>query len=555
MEFICAELLNLSNKYNLWGNTTHNSSTQVFTIKGKIKDNSESIRPIWTGMDSMISTTTGEFMSVVVNSVNIGSGRLTNLSFDSSTDIRNKIYTATFEFITPPGTGVLDTSGGWTQSGNNFQGYTNLYSIFNSNTGIFIRNFSENTDFTQIGSGKFSYSKNISFGIDAAISSIGTSITDAAKSIILESKKLYSNSAILLASYPDFYKNYSGLFNTRQDYNTINNTFSYSEDFIFDTGNNYSWIYNTDVNFDGTIFTLSENGNIRSSQLLTNKIEAAEIAWTGIQTGIYGRLSGIFNDYTGILLYTGICGLKNQPQNSSIKKDMCDGSIDYSQTYSNNHFINTGFYLSYSNNISVNGEGYLQITENGSLKAVNIKPSGFATVLSGFNNNTGIIINRIYDIYNDSYRVFKSCSYTTGLYKLSESRTYREYDAEIDYSYTYTENPTYIDNGLFQYSKVTIKDSKPIHMVNYFPIPHSTIIAQRANQSTRGTLTNTIELRGEDLSLQDYITGVTNYIIPPTGSDVYMKDFSYSFNPLDNKFTADIVYGYTDYRNGNRFLV
>lgn len=559
MNIVCAELLGLSNDFNFWGNAFNYSNTQNITVKGRIKNFDDSVTGIWTGMSSMISSASSELIPIIVNGVNLGSGNINSITFDEATDVNLKFYTIGFTVTRHPGTGLYDNYGGLSMTGSNYSGLSSVVSSFNSPGGKFINNFSENSVYNSIASGRYSYSKDISFNIDTGIvSELGFSTQAFALSFIDTLKKSYTDTNIISAFYPDFYKFNSGILKTTQAFDIVNNQFRYSEKFDFDTGKNYTWKYNNSFSLDNGVIIISENGEIQSSQYNGYTLKTAEDAWSIIDTGIYTRVSGMYRDYTGLISQTGLCMIPNQPQSESITRDKCAGIIRYSKSYSNGPFTKTGYFHSYNSSISMDENGYITVTEGGNFKSYkNIQPSGFNLSYSGFLSQTGAIENRITSTYLTYKTGLRSlCNFSTGLKKESSEITYREYEGQVDYSYTYSEDPSLFNNlsGIYKIV-VTNRVDLPTHNVNYFPINYDKVIAQRMDQSTRGIYSNSIDIYAKGFSLQNYINTAINYATSPSGTDVILSNYSYSLEPLDNKFSMELSYSYTNYRAGDNFLI
>lgn len=557
--FECAQLMGLQHTCNFFGQSFNYSNTQVINLRGRLTGSYDSIDGVWDGMNNLIAMTTGNALAITINSVNVGTGRVTSLNFDKGTDVGEKFYSATIEIPRHAGSGMFNNSGYMPATGSFFGSTaTNIVTFFTGAQGKYIKDFSENYSLDVISSGKFSYNKDINFSLDYGLyEELGVLPNTYAKSLMEAAKKSYGDINLLSAFYPDYYKNNSGISYTNQSFDVINYQYSFSERFEFQTGLPYIWNYNHSLQLNDAIISVDEKGTITSSQSVGTTIAAANTAWATIETGIFQRVSGVYIAYTGFIGYSGGCGLKNQAEQSSIKKDNCAGTIEYSKSYSNSPFTQSGYSYSYSDEITVDEDGYTYVSENGQLKAYrNIRPSGFDLVYSGYLSKSGEIYSRITGLYASSTGALHDCSITGGLNFDNSKETYKEYDAEVEYDWAYTDNPNYRQDGLFYKAETSYTQDLPLHLVNYFPIGYNSIIAQRSNQSTRGVFTNSISLVGkENTKINDFITGALSRVRKPSGTDIYASDYSYQYNPLDQTFAMDLTYNYTLYRGPNEFLV
>lgn len=554
----CVELLGINHQCNFWGDAFNYSNSQSLNIRGRVTGSYENVTGVWDGMSGLIAYTTGN-RQIYLNSVDVGVGRIASLSFDRGTDVGFKTYSATIEIPRHAGTGLFSNTGYVPTTGTDYSGYgETIQDLFNSSTGKYIKSFSldETTDI--IASGKYSKNKSVNFALDGGINDeFGVSPNVYAAAVMAAAQNSFGNVNIVTAFYPDYYQNSNGISQTSRNYDTINYNYSFSESFLFQTGLPYIWNHSHSLSLGESVVSVEENGTIQSSDYSGSMIGAAAAAWTVIESGIYNRVSGVYSAYTGVIGYSGGCQLFNYPEKSSLKRDSFGGSIQYSKTYSNSPFTSTGYFNSYSDEISIDEDGYVTVKENGQLKAFrNIRPSGFNLVLDGYRAQSGAIVARLNNFYTGTTGVLRSCYVSGGLHLNNSEETYKEYDAEIAYEISYSDNPGTISNGLFYRATTQYSDVKPTHITNYFPINYGSIISQPTQQSTRGIFTNSITLMGrEATTLNDFITGARAYLQKPSGTDILANGYSYEYNPLDNNFSMELSYGYNQHRTSTQYLV
>lgn len=555
MNFRCAELLGNTYKYNLWGEHICNSITESITIQGRITGDilNDDVTHSWNSTNTLINDSSG-VVPIYVNNFLLGTGRVISIDFDTSTDITDKIYIATIEIERLSGPGIYVNTG----SNSLTSEWSGLYDFFYTETGRLILGFTENFSFDNVGSGKYNYNRNISFSIKDEINDIyGVSPGDYAHRILNSVKYSYCDINTITSFYPDFYKSGSGISFTSQSFDEINNKFSFSENFQFSTGLNYTWNYVNNISLNDGVFSISENGEIISNRESSyfNRLSQAELAWSSIETGIFTRCLDVMNSYTGVFLYTGDCSLKNMPESSQTSRDFCLGKISYSRSYSNNKFNNSGYIHSYGTSIDTDNDGYLRLTENGSFQANPRSSMAFSEVYDLYVNELTSISGRVYDTYTGYNSLLYTCGYTGDLYEYSKNIVIEEYDKKISYSVGYTDNILFNDPSYFSFN-VSTSDNIPTHIYHYFPVVNDKIYSHPGFQSSRGSFSNsvTIECR-EERNISEYIAITTGQLSQPSGTDVIPKSFSWSYEPLSNVFTANVTYTYTRYREENNFLV
>lgn len=556
--FNCAELLGIQHSCNFWGNAINYSSTDNYSIKGRVTGSYENVTGVWNGMDYFMPYTTG-VKQIYLNGISVGYGRIAGISFDKGTDVGYKTYSASLIFDRHAGTGLYSNTGYIPASGGYYTGLgLKIEDCFRSSTGKYIKSFSLDSQTSFESSGQYGRTKNASFSLDGGIyDEFGVDPNTYASVLIGAAKNSFGDAEIVTAFYPDFYKTGGAISRTSQEFDAINYQYSFSETFDFQTGLPYTWDFSHSLDLNGAIISITENGTITSAQKSGTYLGAASGAWNSIQTGIYGRVSGVFAGYTGAIGYSGGCGVFDYPEQSSVSRDHYNGSVRYSQTFSNSPFTNSGYSFSYSDKVSLGEDGYITVSEDGEFKAFrNIRPSGFNIARSGYIANTGAILTRLNSLYNSSTGSLRSC-YITGLNLVSKEETYQEYDGVVQYSYSYSDNPKYLSTPLFYNMNVSTDDSLPTHIFNYYPVNYSNIVAQRATQSTRGVMSNKITLMGKSgTNLNDFVTGGLSLLRKPSGaSDIYASDYQYSIDPLNKSFEMELVYNYTRYRGPNDYLV
>ena len=127
---------------------------------------------------------------------------------------------------------------------------------------------------------------------------------------------------------------------------------------------------------------------------------------------------------------------------------------------------------------------------------------------------------------------------------------YKEFDGEVSYTNTYSNNPSYYpESSNFILCTNSISDSKPVHIYNKFLVPNSPEIIQSAGQSSEGSYSNSIKIIGKPhLQIDDYLTESFSKVKKPSGVDpdnMFLKNMNYSFNPFENSFNATFEYYYT----------
>ena len=155
------------------------------------------------------------------------------------------------------------------------------------------------------------------------------------------------------------------------------------------------------------------------------------------------------------------------------------------------------------------------------------------------------------------------CRPTGNFYLNNKSTSYKEFDGEVSYTNTYSNNPSYYpESSNFILCTNSISDSKPVHIYNKFLVPNSPEIIQSAGQSSEGSYSNSIKIIGKpNLKIEDYLTECFTKVEKPTvisgvyAENVFLKNMNYSFNPFENTFNVNFDYYYTKKIESDNILI
>lgn len=561
IQFNDVESLSYDHQFKFWGQSRNYANTQTYTVRSRVTGNftQDTISGVWTSSSGIINSLHSGLCQIYINDVSIGLGQVRSINFDASVDTREKPYTAIIEIPLLAGSGMFSGSGSINNTGVFFSDTVgeNFITYFASPTGQYIKEFSYSKSSDQVASGRFTFEKNFSFSIDDEIQdAFGVTPASYAKRLIDAVRRSYSSEFLFNGSYPSFYPTPSGVSFTTQSFDTLNNNYSVSERFDYQEGLPYTWEYNHQLSFDGTAVSVEEKGKVVASRAGASIFDYALTGWNVVSTGISGRIRSVFDSYSGILYYNSGCPISAYPVRTSIIKDQCGASIEYSYSFSNSPFTHSGYTYQYNNTVEFDQDGYITVSENGNLKALsNVSGSGFNLVSSTYFASLSDIYDRLTGLYSITTGNYRSCYLTGSLNQNTNRETYKEYDAEVSYDISYSENPNFESDPFIYSIKANYSDSKPVHMVSYFPINYDNVLSQGANQVTRGTFSNNIQIVAkEGVSISDLVTRALTKIQKPTGTDIYATDYTYSFSPFTKNFNLRLDYVYSKYRTKDNFI-
>jgi hypothetical protein len=549
MNFDSAEVLSLSQNSELIGNGVAFRALQNIGIRSRLVNTKTEITvsPVWSGIDELTNFTGYE--PIILNGVNIGTGRLLSISFEEDTDTRFKRYRAEIQITKEVEsynvlTGIYFTD---------ISGYAKPYFKY-------LNVISENCSFNKTSDDLYDFNQTLSVEVDSIYPNDPKTLAKTIASGLFENNQFLNLIGITVGNL--YLNSGNGLYYNNETHDNINQTYSFTQRIQSRASGDYVWKYNHSVEYssDG-IVNISENGNIVSTKKINNNVfTAASGGWDVVRTGIYNRASGLYDSYfkngSGQFFFSGDCNIKNQPTQSSVTKNIYAGTIDYNYSYSNDPTINSGYSYTYEDTVTLDQAGFVSISERGDIQGfLKDRSQNFTFVKNKWATLKPQVYPRITG-YIDSFLNTEDCkTLVTGSLTTTEE-SYSEYNGNISYDYEYSSNPDNIPSGDFLKISIERTNNAPVHNAVTYAVAHFDEIVQFTKQSTRGIFTNKITMLAKT---GVPFTGLLNAgfarVIKPSGSDIYVTDFSYDFSPQTNSMDMQLTYSYSDYREGNNILV
>jgi len=486
------------------------------------------------------------YLPIYTQGVFLGSGKITQMSFEGGTDVRYKPFSIGFEILK---SGDLSAVTG--------ELYTGISQIYNFLP--FFNGFSETCEYSQTNNLTTDFTRNISFGFEKGYMNQITGAHMASVKIL----SCLTELGVYSPLPPPQYSGVEGMLNSvYQTIDTINGNFSYSEAYSYQSGLPWIHEYQNSLQYDEGVTTVSEQGTIKATQRFSgygDRIAYANSGWSVIEPQIYPRVYNVFDRWYDQFQYATGCLLDSEPAQKNLTKDYARGLISYDYSYNNDAASNSGFYNSYEQSLTLNNDGWIDVQVNGELRARQTSPSGALDYLTL--QYTGSIRPQISGYaeiaYSNSENYFKSPFCSTGylgvLALLNTEETYGDLPARISYGYSFTDDPSYITTGIFRRIKNRISNQEVTPLVNTFRIVNYLELPQNSYQSNLGVLSNSIEIIGTTgAALSQYKSAASGRLVVPTGI-YWMISNTYEYSPLENRFAMNVAYNYEGYRAINDY--
>jgi hypothetical protein len=481
MNFQDVKLLSYDHKNNFWGDSGFKyGSTISISIKGYILNlaNAFGVKGVFDACKTLADSL-GSKQDIVINGINYGLGKISNVSFDSGNWVRVTEYTVSVEILKEGDLKDPDP----TQE-DSFQ--NNVISSI-SNSSHFIEDFSESYS---IDYSSNEDSINGSHSIDLKISSLfpGDKILFAKNlASVLYSQTFadqISESAYKKPSESlrkDFYS---------ENYDTIEGKCGFRRNFSYsNTEECYSKQRSLSVSLeeDGTA-TVTESNKINGNCMQPDLFGSAELGFSSEITGSFLRCSGALESYK--IPFSIKSGLISDEINRSVKRNKFNGEIEYNVVFSNDQRRKGFYFHEYTLDLSRSEDFIWNVSEAGSIKGSGRvgEQIKFDNAYSGWGIESTGISGRAIGIYSGEAKIKPTGSY---LKLINKTLDFEPFDGVVSYNFSFTDDLNLNMSSEIRRSSVSITDSKPTIIHNDFVIvggaaPYS--VAQSANQSKQGEL-------------------------------------------------------------------
>ncbi len=537
----CSEILGLSQTCQFWGETINYRNVLNYTARARFRDREDSTYALWSGISGLIPYVTGDYFTVTINGVDMGSGKITSFSSDGERDVSRKFYDVGFQILNTGDLSFLYDLDSHFPTGDSTEFYAWL---------PYLNSFSETLEYSQDHNSTVGFNRSLDFDFERGFldRTVGA---EGIKNQLLDS---LTDFGLLSPVQPTHYFEGEGIKVNTSRIDNINGKYSYSETYDYQALLPYTWDYTHSFSYgDNGVTTTNENGTIKATKRISgeSKIAYANSGWAAVQTGIFSRVTGFFNRWSGET--NSACSLTNDPIEKSVTRNIYDGSIQYGYGYSNDMENYSGYFWSYENQISRDQEGWNEVSENGTLRGKKYETGILNELISYHSGIVSGITGRVLSIYASSTGFMKNAVCTTGntgvLVEVSNETSYTSRAPEISYSYNFTDDPSYYNTGVFRKVKSTYSDTLPVHIANFYNIINSEELAQGTQQSTLGSLKTAVEIVGDTgVSIAQYLARATGEARIPTGV-TFITDEQYSFDPFSRTFNWSRDYAYSRYRS------
>lgn len=541
MDFQNVKLLTYDHKNNFWGNNGFKyGSTVSFSINGYILDlnNTSGVKDVFQACKAL-SDSLGSIQEIIVNSVNYGKGKITNVSFDSGNWVKVTEYNVSVEIIQE---GDLSSFSS--------KEFDNDIISSVKNSAEFIQEFSESYS-CDYSSNEDSVSGTHS--IDIRMSSLfsGDKIEFAKNlaSVLFSKTFLEKLSEITYSKPPDgVRKDYYS-----ENYDLINGNCGFKRSFSFTNSVNcFSTKRSISVNFgeDG-ITNVTESNSIKGECLSPTLFDSAEAGFQSEITGVFSRCSAVFTTYK---TQFGIQNdLINKELERGVKRNKFSGEIEYNITFTNDKRRKNDYTFEYTLDLSRSEDGIWNAVEAGNVRGNDVigSEAKFNKAIAGYNIEKSGIKGRLDSFYTKASP--KPAGATLKL--ITRNLTYQPYDGIVSYSWSCTDDMTLDMTSDIRRKIIEITDLKATRIHNDFLIPGGVstyAIAQLANQSkqaereVKGNLeisSSTNPFIGNDYFTNSVALANSN---KGSGTDMYMESFSFSSDEIEQNVNFTAKYKYSE---------
>ena len=541
MDFQNVKLLTYDHKNNFWGNNGFKyGSTVSFSINGYILDlsNTSGINDIFQACKNL-SDLLGSYQEIIVNGVNYGRGRITDVSFDSGNWVRVTEYNISIEFIQE---GDLASFIGDEFDGDIIPSIKSSAEYLEEFTESYSCDYSSNDN-------SVSGTHSIDVRMSTLFSGDRIAFTKNLASVLFSKTFLEKLSEITYSKPPesarkDYYS---------ENYDLINGACGFKRSFSFVNSTEcFSKKRSINLSFgeDG-ITNVTESNSIKGECLSPTLFDSAETGFQSEISGVFSRCLEVFNTYK---ISFGIQNnLINKELDRGVKRNKFSGEIEYNVSFTNDKRRKNDYTFEYTLDLSRSEDGIWEAVEAGSIRGNDVigSEAKFNKAIAGYNTEKTGILSRL-----DSFYAAASPKPADATLKLiTKNLGYQPYEGVVSYSWSTTDDLTLDMSSDIRRKIIEITDSKATRIHNDFLIPGDVsayAIAQIANQSKQGErdIKGDLEISSSQLPFvgntyfQNCVTLANDN--KGTGTDMYLESFSFSSDEIEQNVNFNAKYKYSE---------
>lgn len=521
LDFTNASVLGYNHRFDFLGEIFNYRITKELTIRGTLSNfnNQSGVTGIWSNIESQVAGAY-DYSQILINNINFGSGRITNITFDPSNDVQLKNATYNVECYD---SGSLFNLTGSQYNGieiNNFKLIDNLDEEFS---------YSQNSPTSNV----YTHSVNIRLNSGAGLDPITLSKNIAAN--LFNISNITGFIGVYTGNRRNLYK---------ESYNAISNECSFSQTSeVGATSGNYSISYTNQLNTDQQgITTSSEAGEIKGGTFPFSG--SAYQGFLSEQANIFDRCSGMYVAFGP----GGAYPISSQPIQKAVDYNHFEGIINYNYVYSNSPELQNLALWSYSHSLDKNSDNIITVSEEGTVNGVGrSRQDKFTNANSWFNTISGTVSGRIVGFYNTATTL------TNTLYQVRQGIGKDEINGNINYNSLYTDDPMLARSGDLRRVEINYTDTLPVNLVNKFIIANQKELVQNVSGvPTIASRNLTINMIGSrSWNINDFATrgiAIAAGYIPPSGDgvntfcDVWLDSLDYSWSSGSNNASLNATW-------------
>jgi hypothetical protein len=339
-----------------------------------------------------------------------------------------------------------------------------------------------------------------------------------------------------------------------ENYNTITGKCGFKRTFSYSTLNNdknYSFVrtHSVEIGEDG-IATASENCSIKGESDEPSLYDNALTGYNELIDGAYARCTAVFGNYK--TKFNIIDNLNSEIVSKSVQVNKFIGTINYTVNFDNDPKKENALFLwEYTSTVDRDQAGIWTASEKGIIQGRDKigSPKRYQNAENGWNSNKGGVSGRITSFYNAEAK-----NGSGSLKDLSKNISRNPYEGKIEYTYTYTDDRTILNNDPNGITKLSIEksDTDIMPLTKDFVIPNIPYtLNQNRNLKKQGTYTVKVNMEigcivsNESFNSFPYFNIAKQKAGSFTNTDSYLESISYSSEETEKTVSYQATYKYS----------
>lgn len=519
INFNNASVMSYDSESNFFGdNIIRYRTTQNIDIEGYVLDltNQSGVSGIISGIQAL-EVSANDWQNIVINGVNLGSGVINSINFDTTNGVRQDNYRISLSIFNTGSINNLPTN--------------DLYNGIDYTNYRYVESLSEEITFS-----RDYYKDTYNHTVGAKILSTNKSGSITLAKTIAENLFISQNILNCIGNYSNIGNNIKPIYSESYDQLNAECNFTKRIDFYRNSSGNYSISKNyTYLRDEEGIANVTESAEIIA--LVPDYLNTLTTAFNTELLTSYTNCLDVFNAYKESNTYP----LDNQAIVKGNSINRFARTLNYEITYTNNLKNNNGYFWEYTHSSDLSDNGLISTDENGTIIGRGHRVEDkYNNAINGYNIVLPNIESRSFAAY-DRFIDFINLPNPNNFYLIASSENHAKHRGIINYGRKYSNDSTLVNDPFINQCLVTVNEGFQVPITSSYNLFNYKEIEQISANFEVAIKSVNITLRGKrNTTISYYLNYAKTIANQYTANTNFITNVNYALNPFDNTFTLTV---------------